>query len=242
MSVPTSFLHDDDKTQDSKSSLSQTGLPRIAEGLIAAIALVVFSPFFLFATLLIATSSTGPILFRQRRVGRGGQPFTLFKFRTMRVNDSGPSVTTDGDARVTRIGKILRRTKLDELPEFWNVLIGDMSLVGARPEVPRFVDLTNAQWRQILTSRPGLTDPVTIRLRNEEQLLAPIPEPERFYREVLQPYKLMGYVAYQNHRTWWTDIDVIFKTALAVVLSSKVPPPTIEEILSNRIRDLSTEA
>jgi len=167
-------------------------------------------------------------------MGREGRLFTLFKFRTMRVNDTGPLVTAAGDDRVMRIGKILRRTKLDELPEFWNVLTGDMSLVGARPEVPDLVNLNNVQWRQVLQSRPGLTDPVTIRLRNEEQLLATVSEPERFYLEVLQPYKLMGYVDYLNNRTWWKDLKVILKTAIAVIASSKAPPPTIEEILGYR--------
>jgi lipopolysaccharide/colanic/teichoic acid biosynthesis glycosyltransferase len=238
----TSICPDDDNVQYSKSSHSQTGLPRLLEGVIAAIALVVFSPCLLFASLLIATSSPGPILFRQKRMGRDGRLFTLFKFRTMRVNDAGPLVTAAGDGRVMRAGRILRRTKLDELPEFWNVLIGDMSLVGARPEVPHFVDLNNVQWRQVLQSRPGLTDPVTIRLRNEEQLLATVSEPERFYLEVLQPYKLMGYVDYLNNRTWWKDLKVILKTAIAVVASSKAPPPTTEEILSYRAEILESDA
>ena len=109
-----------------------------------------------------------------------------------------------------------------------------MSLVGARPEVPDLVNLNNVQWRQVLQSRPGLTDPVTIRLRNEEQLLATVSEPERFYLEVLQPYKLMGYVDYLNNRTWWKDLKVILKTAIAVIAASKAPPPTIEEILGYR--------
>lgn len=149
----------------------------------------------------------------------------------MKMQNTGPQITAGGDTRVTRIGKLLRKTKLDELPELWNVLLGDMSLVGARPEVPHYVDLHNPDWRQVLRSRPGITDPVTMRLRNEESLLATVKDPERFYVEVLQPYKLKGYVEYLSTRTWWDDLEVIFKTVVAVVLPCKAPPPTHEEIL-----------
>ena len=180
---------------------------------------------------MIATTSGGPVLFRQKRVGRHGRAFTLFKLRTMRVHTTGSQITAGGDIRVTRVGKLLRKTKIDELPELWNVLTGDMSLVGARPEVPQYVDLQNSEWCQVLKFRPGITDPVTIGLRNEESLLATVNDPDEFYLKVLQPYKLKGYVQYLNNRTWWKDVIVLFRTTVAVALPGKAVPPTLEQIL-----------
>ena len=140
----------------------------------------------------------------------------------MRLVHDGPQVTALGDERVTRIGKILRRTKVDELPELWNVLKGDMSLVGPRPEVPRYVDLEDDLWEVVLRSRPGITDPVTLRLRNEETLLADVKgDREDFYRESLQPLKLQGYVDYLHHRSWWSDMKVLCRTVLVVVWPSR---------------------
>ena len=118
--------------------------------------------------------------------------------------------------RVTRIGKILRRTKLDELPELWNVLIGDMALVGPRPEVPRYVDLEDSEWLQVLEVRPGLTDPVTIRLCNEEHLLAMVDgDRAQFYLKQVQPYKIAGQSEYLRDRSWITDLRVLWQTTLA---------------------------
>ena len=183
--------------------------------------------------LAVRLTSTGPVLFRQRRMGLGGKEFTVLKFRTMRVNQDPPGATATGDLRVTPLGRWLRRFKLDELPELWNVFRGDMSLVGPRPEVPRLVDVSNPAWRVVLSTRPGITDPVTLRLRNEERLLAGVPEsPERFYREVLQPYKLAGYLEYQSRRSMGSDLGVIVSTIGAVLVPTAVPPPSIEAILA----------
>ena len=158
------------------------------------------------------------MLFRQQRVGRKGKNFTLYKFRTMREGCVGPQVTAKGDARITPIGKILRKTKLDEFPEFWNVLKGDLSLVGPRPEVPRYVDLNNQRWQLVLEARPGITDPVTLTLRNEEAILADAKEEhERFYLETLQPLKLQGYLQYLSQRTWRSDLRVLGQTCLIVL-------------------------
>jgi lipopolysaccharide/colanic/teichoic acid biosynthesis glycosyltransferase len=132
------------------------------------------------------------------------------------------------------VGKFLRKTKLDELPELWNILKGEMSFVGPRPEVPRYVDLENPAWQRVLEARPGLTDPMTLRLRNEESLMAEVRgDRERFYIETLQPFKLNGYLEYLKNRNGWSDIKVIFETALAVLLPHKAPLPTMEEICAN---------
>ena len=211
---------------------AKQGLPRLVEAFLAAVALVVFFPFIAFAALLIVATSGRPVLFRQKRVGRQGSVFTLFKLRTMTMHNQGPQITAGGDIRVTPVGKLLRKTKIDELPELWNVLTGDMSLVGARPEVPQYVDLQNSDWCQVLKCRPGITDPVTMRLRNEECLLAQVNDPEEFYLKALQPYKLKGYVQYLNQRTWWKDVTILFKTSVAVVFPGKAVPPTLEQILA----------
>ncbi len=195
------------------------GLPRWVEAPLALAGLVFASPVLVLVGMLVRLSSPGPVIFRQQRVGRAGRPFTLFKFRTMAVAGEGPSVTASGDPRITPVGRFLRRTKLDELPELWNVLRGEMSFVGPRPEVPELVDLSNPLWREVLEVRPGITDPMTLSLRNEEELLqeSDMP-PEVFYREVLQPRKLRGYVEYLRRRSAWADIGVILSTVITVFM------------------------
>lgn len=196
----------------------QAGIPRAVDAVVAALALVITAPILLACALAVAISSPGPIIFRQARVGRRGRPFTLYKFRTMRVCDSGLLITAESDIRITKIGKFLRKAKLDELPEFWNVIKGDMALVGARPEVSRYVDLKDSRWRRILLTRPGLTDPVTARLRSEERLLTRVTgDTERFYQERLLPFKLNGYANYLAQRSAWTDLAVLRDTIIAVL-------------------------
>lgn len=199
------------------------GLPRGVEIVVSSILLALSLPLLVLSAAIIALTSPGGFLFCQQRVGRQGTIFILWKLRTMRRGTDGPRVTAADDARVTPIGKLLRKTKLDELPELWNVIRGDMSLVGPRPEVPRYVDLSNEQWRLVLQARPGLTDPVTLRLRNEETLLAEVQgERERFYLETLQPFKLRGYLEYLAQRSWWTDLKVIWQTWLVVFFPGQV--------------------
>ena len=206
------------------------GLPRAFEAVVAGVALVVLSPLLAAIALAVAFGSRGGALFRQTRIGRGGEPFILYKFRTMRAGD-GPRFTAGGDPRVTPLGRRLRRSKLDELPELWNVLAGDMSLVGLRPEVPEYVDLGDPLWRRALAVRPGLTSLVALRLRDEETLLAEVGDDERlrFYTEVLVPYKLRGHVAYLERRTAWSDLAVIGRTLLTFIWAPR-RPPSREEI------------
>lgn len=192
------------------------GLPRPVEAALAGSALVIALPAIVAAGAAIAVTSPGPVLFRQKRIGECGRPFTMYKLRTMRVA-SGASVTAAGDHRITAVGRVLRKFKIDELPELWNVVRGDMRLVGPRPEVPELVDMRNALWREALTSAPGLTDPVTLRLRNEEAVLRAAGDKwESFYTSALQPHKLRGYVEYQRRRTWRSDLVVLVRTVVAI--------------------------
>ncbi len=196
----------------------------------AGLGLVLALPALALSAILIKIDSRGPVLFQQKRVGRYGREFTLLKLRTMTVTDSGPKVTATNDARITSVGKILRKTKVDELPGLWNVMRGEMSFVGPRPEVPELVDLNDPLWKEILTALPGITDPVTLRLRNEENLLASVSDKDRFYREILQPFKLRGYVAFVRGKSWRSDIRIILETLRAIVFPNTAATPTAAEM------------
>ena len=207
------------------------GIPRPLEFMTALLGLLILAPLFLSILIAIRCSSSGPILFRQKRVGRRGNLFTLLKFRSMVLSDQALQVTARGDSRITSIGKFIRKTKLDELPELWNIVKGDLSLVGPRPEVPRYVDLNEPLWQRTLAVRPGLTDPVTLKLRNEEELLAQVEgNPEGFYLNILQPLKLKGYIEYLENRSAWTDVEILWKSVLAVILPRRTPPPGLDKL------------
>ena len=206
------------------------GLPSTAEICLALAGLVVLFPLFAALALLVKASSKGAVFFRQKRIGLGGSEFVLYKFRSMRSNSEGLKLTAEGDRRLTRVGKWLRRYKLDELPQLWNVLRGDMSFVGPRPEVVEYVDLKNPLWQEILRVRPGMTDPATLRLRNEEQLLAAVEDKEAFYTEILQPFKLRGWAECARQKTWRSDLSIILRTFKVILLPSAAAPPTIEEL------------
>lgn len=208
------------------------GLPRLVDAALALAALVAASPLLLLAAAAVAATSPGPIFFRQERIGRGGRSFTLLKLRTMRPGAAGSQLTAAGDARITPVGRWLRRFKLDEIPQLWHVLRGDMSLVGPRPEVPRFVDRSDLLWRAVLAARPGLTDPVTLRLRDEEALLAAAggDDAEGFYRDRLLPWKLRGYRDYLERRNWATDLAVLAATGLAVLRLRRPAPLRLAEL------------
>ncbi len=206
------------KAGGDSSRVAPGGIPRPFEFVAAALGLVLMTPVVALAGLMVKASSRGPILFRQERVGRGGRSFVLYKLRTMLHSADGPQVTARGDARITPVGRMLRRTKLDELPQLWNVVRGDMALVGPRPEVPRYVRTDDPLWKEVLRVRPGITDPVTLQLRDEESILASAEgDPERFYREELLPAKLREYVAYSRRRNWRTDVGVLCGTVLTVL-------------------------
>lgn len=154
----------------------------------------------------------GPVLFRQKRVGQYGRLFTLVKFRTMTVNHDESSVSVAGDSRITPLGAFLRRRKLDELPELWNVLRGDMSFVGPRPDVPGYADRLQGEERRILELRPGITGPATLKYRNEEDLLAAQPDAQRYNDEIIYPDKVRINLEYLKNRTFAGDIKIILQT------------------------------
>jgi lipopolysaccharide/colanic/teichoic acid biosynthesis glycosyltransferase len=188
-------------------------LKRTFDVVASAIGLVVLSPVLLTLALLVQLSSPGLVFYRATRVGRYGQTFKLFKFRSMVVNADqiGPAVTGAGDPRVTPVGRFLRRTKLDELPQLINVLRGEMSLVGPRPEDPRYVALYSDEQREILNVRPGITSLASVRYRNEEAALAGA-DWEQHYIEHILPDKLAVDFEYARSATLWTDVRVIFGT------------------------------
>ena len=179
----------------------------------SAVGLVVLSPVFLVVAALIKAKDRGPVFFRQERVGRHGRPFRIHKFRTMRVANAGALITSADDARITPVGAFLRRTKLDELPQLIDVLRGDMSVVGPRPEVPRYVAMWGDDARaEILSVRPGISDPAAIAFRNEQDVLAAADDPERHYVEVILPQKVAMYLDYVRTRSFVGDLRVIFGT------------------------------
>src|SRR5205814_923017 len=166
----------------------------------------------------VRLSGPGPILFRQARVGRGGGPFDILKFRTMRVSQRpGPLLTTAGDPRVTRVGRVLRRWKLDELPQLINVLRGEMSFVGPRPEVPRYVDMFAETYRELLAVRPGITDPASVAFRDEEALLGRSPNAEELYVHEILPRKLELSQAYVRQRSLGLDLRLMARTVAAIL-------------------------
>ena len=182
------------------------------------LALPLALPLMALIALAVKADSPGPVLFRQQRVGRGGVPFRILKFRSMRLHDgSGPQVTAAGDARVTRVGRWLRRTKLDELPQLINVLKGDMSLVGPRPEVARYLAHYPDEARRIILSvRPGITDRAAIEFRDEERLLAESSDPERAYVDQVMPVKQRYYLDYVARRSLGGDVRILIDTLRAL--------------------------
>lgn len=175
--------------------------------------LLVLAPvLFVVAVLIKIRMPGGPAIFRQRRVGRNGKLFTMYKFRSMTVSHSGSSVSVAGESRITPLGAKLRKYKLDELPELWNVLKGDMSFVGPRPDVPGYADRLQGEDRLILKLRPGITGPASLKYANEEELLAQVADPRRYNDEVIFPDKVRINLDYYYNRTFCGDIRLIFQT------------------------------
>lgn len=181
-------------------------------------ALVCLSPFFAVAALCIAVESEGGVIYRQTRVGRGNRDFKLLKFRTMRVNSDRQGLLTvgDRDVRITRTGYFLRRYKLDELPQLVNVLKGEMSIVGPRPEVRKYVDMYTPEQMRVLSVRPGLTDYASLAYVHESRLLAASADPELTYTQEVMPAKLALNLKYMETRTFCGDLKLIFKTIFAI--------------------------
>ena len=192
---------------------------RVMDLLGASLGLLVFSPVLVACAVAVKLSSPGPVFFRQERVGLHGKPFRIRKFRTMRVTDgSGLQVTAAGDARITAVGRLLRRSKLDELPQLIDVLVGNMSIVGPRPEVPRYM----AQYPQvarerILSVRPGITDNAAIAFRDEERMLAASSDVERTYVEEIMPIKQRYYLDYVAHQSVANDLAIMARTVWVIV-------------------------
>ena len=195
---------------------------RFLDVLLAMGGLLVLSPLLAAVALAIWAADRGPVFYVQERVGLGGKTFGLWKFRSMRAgaDRQGPLVTVGGDPRVTRIGRWLRRFKIDELPQLLNVLKREMSLVGPRPEVPRYVSLYSPEQRAVLRLVPGITDPASVEFSREEEILRRVEDPERHYVEVVMPRKIALNLEYGCRATVWTDLGVIVGT-LRVILRSK---------------------
>jgi len=194
---------------------------RLFDWVISGLALLALSPVLLVIALAVKVDSPGPVFFRQQRVGRFGRPFLIHKFRTM-VTDAearGMQITVGADPRVTRVGRVLRQYKLDELPQLIDVFAGTMSLVGPRPEVPRYVACYPEDVRSIVLSvRPGITDRASIEFRNENEILDKAQDPHEAYVNEVLPVKLGYYCDYVKHRSFWGDLAIICATVRAVVL------------------------
>lgn len=190
-------------------------MKRLLDFFASAAGLLFLLPVLVAISLLVKLGSPGPVFFRQVRVGKNGKTFRIFKFRTMVVQAEakGPQITIGArDPRVTRIGHVLRALKLDELPQLLNVLFGDMSLVGPRPEVPRYVEMYDDRQKGVLRVRPGITDPASLAFRDENGMLGSESDPERAYVEKIMPAKLEINLAYLESRTMFTDLVVITRT------------------------------
>lgn len=190
-------------------------LKRIFDVMLSGTALLLLSPLLMAVALWVKWDSPGSSFFNQQRVGRGGKPFVIYKFRTMHTayDAHAPQITVEKDLRITRAGTFLRHTKIDELPQLWNVLRGDMSIVGPRPEVPRYVALYPAAVRDIvLRVRPGITDLASLAFRDESTLLGQSVDPEVAYVEQILPIKLRYYTDYVQNQSLWLDLKIIGRT------------------------------
>ena len=194
-------------------------MKRLFDIVASGLGLIVLSPLFLILAIWIKLDSKGPVFYRQVRVGYKNKDFRIFKFRSMRVGaDKGSLVTIGGrDPRVTKSGYWIRKFKLDELPQLINVLIGDMSLVGPRPEVRHYVDYWTQEQMHVLDVRPGITDPASIKFRNENELMEKAEDPEKYYIEVIMQEKIKLYLEYVEKHSFFYDLGLIFKTFFVII-------------------------
>lgn len=194
-------------------------MKRIFDVLLSFIGIIILSPFYIIVSLIIVLDSKGGVLYQQDRVGLNGTVFKVFKFRTMRPDSFAKGALTVGsrDPRITKIGYYLRKYKLDELPQLFNVLFGTMSFVGPRPEVKKYTDLYNLEQRQVLSVRPGITDYASIKFRNENDLLSESDDPEKLYIDEIMPEKLLLNMKYINDSSIFKDIKIIFDTFYTII-------------------------
>lgn len=189
----------------------------IFDRFISLLGLLFLWPVLLVVALLIKINMPdGPVIFRQQRVGKDGRLFTMYKFRTMTTRHGGSSISVAGEARITPLGRVLRKYKLDELPELWNVLLADMSFVGPRPDVPGYADCLQGENRNILRLRPGITGPASLKYRNEEQLLAQVDNPQKYNDEVIFPDKVRLNLYYLYHWSFLGDLKMILCTVFGL--------------------------
>lgn len=194
-------------------------MKRVFDIIASGLGLLILSPLFLVVAIWVKLDSTGPVFYKQVRVGRNNKDFYLYKFRSMRVGSDKKGLITVGgrDPRVTRSGYYIRKYKLDEFPQLINVFKGDMSLVGPRPEVRKYVDLYTPEQMHVLEVRPGITDLASIRYRNENELLAKASDPEQYYRDIVMQDKLRINLEYVRNHSFFGDICLIFKTFLSII-------------------------
>jgi lipopolysaccharide/colanic/teichoic acid biosynthesis glycosyltransferase len=208
----------------SSSQRTDNGIPltrdyrfkRPFDVVVATVALAVTLPIWLPVAVAIRIESPGPVLYRARRMGRGGTPITVLKFRSMRVSSGGPAITAGSDSRITRTGKLIRLTKVDELPQLINVIRGDMSLVGPRPEDSRYLDSYSPEQRRVLSIRPGITGAASVAYRHEESILAEAEDIEAAYRTTVLPAKLALELDYLDRRSLRTDVKWLMATVAAI--------------------------
>lgn len=221
--IPASWSHrlpiliSQKRTASDASPWALSSTRRVLDALFAIVALIAFLPLMAFAALIVRLGSAGPVFFRQRRMGRNGREFTLYKFRSMSIGcgkNNGSCITVTGDTRITPVGALLRRYKLDELPQFWNVLRGDMCLVGPRPKLPHHEALH-------MDCRPGITGAATLAFRNEEDFLSEIPEDqlEVFYEMFVKPTKARLDLEYMRTATFSSDLRILWRTATSCLFS-----------------------
>lgn len=195
-------------------------IKRIFDIVLAGGILILFAPVMLLCVVAILIADGRPVLFRQRRIGRGCVEFTMLKFRTMsNTKNHKPGGDVGSDTRVTKLGRFLRKTKLDELPQFWNVIVGDMSIVGPRPQLYYYVESVGdiTTWKKAYSVRPGITAPASIVYRDMEKMLSAQDNPETYYKNIIIPKKLDMYIQYTHRQSLFYDIEIIYKTARSVM-------------------------
>lgn len=192
-------------------------MKRVLDLFLSLIGIMALIPIFGIVALAIAADSPGKVLYFQRRVGKKGKLFWLVKFRSMKIDSNGPGLTMGTrDSRITPVGRFIRKYKIDEFPQLWNVLRGDMSLVGPRPEIPEYVSLYTEEMKRVLDVRPGMTDPASLIGFNESESLEKAENPEAYYREILLPKKVASQIAYLESSSLRSDIWIIIRTLLRI--------------------------